>query len=134
MLILILIDLQYVQNDVFSLEKSSVSQYQFLSDSHHLIKKFLYQNFPFPTTGGINPLRFNVIWKTLRSSIYLSSKPLGSYFFKGKFSAHLSLHLKSDQYVELSVMAALFQVLCYQTFVNCNYNILKYHFFKEMSF
>ena len=51
MLILILIDVQYLQNLVFSFEKGSNVQNHSLSDSHHSIKKFSQQNFLFPYEG-----------------------------------------------------------------------------------
>ena len=44
MLILILIDVEYLQNVVFNFEKGSNSQ-KHSSGSHHSIKKFLQQNF-----------------------------------------------------------------------------------------
>ena len=49
MLILILIDVQYLQNLVFSFEKGLNVQNHSLPDSHHSIKKFPQQNFLFPT-------------------------------------------------------------------------------------
>ena len=53
MLILILIDVQYSQNVVFSFEKGSNGQIHFFSDSHHLIKKSPLQNFPSPHWGNL---------------------------------------------------------------------------------
>ena len=51
MLILILIDVQYLQNLVFSFEKGSNVQKHSLSDSHPSIIKFPQQNFLFPYWG-----------------------------------------------------------------------------------
>ena len=62
MLILILIDVQYLQN-VFSFEKSSNGQ-NHSSDSNHLITKFLPAKFHISPTGGIPP-PLNAIWKTV---------------------------------------------------------------------
>ena len=56
MLILILINVQYLQNVVFSFEKGSNGQSHTLSDSYHLIQKVPREDFP---------LFFNTIWKTL---------------------------------------------------------------------
>ena len=55
MLTLILIDDEFVQNVVLSLEKSATGQNHSSSDSHHSTKKIPQQNFPFPPTGGISP-------------------------------------------------------------------------------
>ena len=52
MLILILIDSQYLQNAVLSFEKGSNGQMQCSSDSNHPIKKFPLQNFLLPPQGG----------------------------------------------------------------------------------
>ena len=58
MLILILIDVQYSQNAVFSFEKFSNRQNHSSSDSHHLIKKFPQQcSLLFDTKLG-KPLKF----------------------------------------------------------------------------
>ena len=57
MLILILINGQYLQNVVFSFEKGSNSQNHSSSNSHYLIKEILPAKF-------LNPL-FNATWKTL---------------------------------------------------------------------
>ena len=52
MLILILIDFQYLQKFVFSFEKGSNSQNHSSSASHHPIKKYTpQQNFQYPHTG-----------------------------------------------------------------------------------
>ena len=59
MLILILVDIQYLQNVVFSFEQGSNGQNHFLSDSHPLDRKILpEQHFPFslPLRGGISSL------------------------------------------------------------------------------
>ena len=45
--ILILIDVQYLQNVVFSFEKGSKGQSHSSSDSQHPIKKYIKQPFPF---------------------------------------------------------------------------------------
>ena len=59
-LTLILIDVQYVQNVVFSFEKSSNGQNHSLSDSDHPTKKFTPQNLPLPQMGR-SPLSRNAI-------------------------------------------------------------------------
>ena len=61
MLILILVDIQYLQNVVFSFEQGSNGQNHFLSDSHPLDIKILpEQHFPFslPLSGGGDFLPF----------------------------------------------------------------------------
>ena len=58
MLILISIDIQYLQNVVFSYKKESRGQNHSLSDSYYPIKKFLQANFP-------SPLPLSTIGKTL---------------------------------------------------------------------
>ena len=70
MLILILIDVQYLQNLVFSFEKGSNVQNHSLSDSHHSIKKFPPAKFPIPLLKGFSCLPLNTIWKTLMMGIY----------------------------------------------------------------
>ena len=51
MLILILINVQYLQNSAFSLEKNLNGQNYSLSDPHHSIEKFTQGNFlPPPPT------------------------------------------------------------------------------------
>ena len=56
MLILILIDVQYLQKVVFSFEKGSNDQNHSSSGSHHPIKNPPQQNFKLPSTGkGIYP-------------------------------------------------------------------------------
>ena len=56
MLISILIDVQYLQNIVFSFEGGSNGQNHSSSGSHHLVKKFpSQQHFWFPPVGGIPP-------------------------------------------------------------------------------
>ena len=55
MLILILIDVQYLQKAIFSFEKGSVGQNHYSSGSHHPVKKVPQQNFPSPPTGWISP-------------------------------------------------------------------------------
>ena len=65
MLILILINVQYLQNVLFSFEKSLNGQIHSPLDSHHQIKKVLSPH-PFPSTGGnSSPLTLNTIWITL---------------------------------------------------------------------
>ena len=65
MLILILVDIQYLQNVVFSFEQGSNGQNHFLSDSHSLDRKILpEQHFPFslPLRGGdFLPFKFGAI-------------------------------------------------------------------------
>ena len=65
MLILILIDVQYLQNVVFSLEKGSGDQNHFSLDSLQLIKKFLAAKFPIPLHRKKSPLPLNAIWKLI---------------------------------------------------------------------
>ena len=55
MLILILIDIQYLQNIGFSFGKKLNVQ-NHLSDFHHLIKNFPQQNFPLPHNAGSKTL------------------------------------------------------------------------------
>ena len=57
MLILILIDVQYLQNVVFSFEKGLDGQNYPSSSSHYLIKK--------PSKISHSPPSLNAIWKTL---------------------------------------------------------------------
>ena len=61
MLILILIDVQYLQNIVFSFEKGSNSQNHSSSDSHHLIKKSPQKNVTFSPTGENPPSHINYL-------------------------------------------------------------------------
>ena len=55
MVILILIDVQYLKKVVFSFQKGSNGQNYSFSDSHCLIKIPPHQDFSFPLTGGIPP-------------------------------------------------------------------------------
>ena len=55
MLILILIDVQYLQNVVFNCEKGSNGQDHSSSVSHHKIKKNPSSKFPHLHSGGISP-------------------------------------------------------------------------------
>ena len=81
MLILILIDVQYLQNLVFSFEKGSNVQNHSLSDSHHS-KKNLPAKFPIPLLREFSCLPLDTIWKTLMmGDIHLSLK-LKKYFDK----------------------------------------------------
>ena len=64
MLILILIDVQYLQNVDFSFEKGSNGQSNSSSDIHHPLKESPPANFPFPPVEDF-PLPLNAIWKTL---------------------------------------------------------------------
>ena len=69
-LILILIEVQYLQNVVFSHGKGLNGQNDSSSASHHPIKKSPQQNFPFPSAGeNPSPPSLNVIWKNLASEI-----------------------------------------------------------------
>ena len=70
MLILILIDVQYLQNLVFSFENGSNVQNHSLLDSHHSIKKFPLAKFPIPLLKIFSCLPLNTIWKTLIWGIY----------------------------------------------------------------
>ena len=71
MLILILIDADYLQNVVFIFEKGSNGQNHFFSDSHKLIKIFPQPKFPIPPNAPY-PLRlfgkpciiFNILYNT----------------------------------------------------------------------
>ena len=57
MLILILIDIQYLQNIVFSFEKGSNGKKSLFVRVLPYDKKFTMQNLPFPPLGGLpNPL------------------------------------------------------------------------------
>ena len=57
MLIVILIDVQYLQKAVFSFEKRSNGQNYSSSGSYHPIKKSPQQNFWFPPPlNAVNPL------------------------------------------------------------------------------
>ena len=62
MLILILIDVQYLQNVVFSFEKYLNGQHLSLSDFHHPINP--PAKFPIPSHWGreMFPLTLNAIW------------------------------------------------------------------------
>ena len=55
MLISILIDVQYLENAFFSVEKGLIGQNLSSSDSHHLVKNYLQQNFQFPLKFKIPP-------------------------------------------------------------------------------
>ena len=81
MITLILINVQYLQNVVFSFENGLNRQNYSTSDSRHLIEKSTpRQNFPLPSTGGNFPLLLNVIGKTLSSSyLEVNSLPFLSY-------------------------------------------------------
>ena len=57
MLILILLNVQYLQNAVYSFEKGSNRQNHSLSDSHHLIEKS-----PGQISHSPNPLAFRKPW------------------------------------------------------------------------
>ena len=58
MLILILINVQYLQNVIFSFERGSSDQNHFFLDSHRPIENPPQANFP-------SLLPFHIIWKTL---------------------------------------------------------------------
>ena len=53
MLILILMNVKYLQNVVFSFEKVLNGQNHSSLGSHHPIEKSLQQNFPFPQWGDL---------------------------------------------------------------------------------
>ena len=75
MLILILIDVQYLQNLVSSIEKGSNLQNHSLSDLHHSIKKIPPTKFPIPQLRGFSCLPLNTICKILMmGDIHLSPK------------------------------------------------------------
>ena len=68
MLILILVDVQYLRNVAFSIAKEWNGQNYFLSDSHNIPprKKIRHQNLKSPNLAmGEIPLPLNAVWKTL---------------------------------------------------------------------
>ena len=65
MLIFILINVQYLQNVVFSSEKRLNGQNHYSSGSHHPNQKIPPAKFPTPSTGGDFSLPLNAIWKIL---------------------------------------------------------------------
>ena len=67
MLISILIDVQYLQNVIFSFEKDSSGQYHSFSGSHHLVKKSPSKIYLTPTLTGEGRFlpSLNAIWKNL---------------------------------------------------------------------
>ena len=68
MLILVLMDVQYLQNVVI-FQKGSNCQMHFSLDSNHPIKKSPHPSkIYFPHVGGISPAPLNTIWKTLEGS------------------------------------------------------------------
>ena len=67
MLILILIDVHYPQNTVFSFAKGSNCQKHSSSESHQLAENPPSKVFDSPQTrGGIYSPPFTAIWKTLK--------------------------------------------------------------------
>ena len=67
MLILISIDVQYLQNAVFSFDEGSNGQNHSSLSSRQLVEKFPPAKLPIPHTGVIYPYPlFAVIWKTLK--------------------------------------------------------------------
>ena len=64
MLILILIDVHYLQNVVFCFEKDLNGQNCFLPDSHYPIKRST-SIISHPPSGGNSPILLNAIWKKL---------------------------------------------------------------------
>ena len=71
MLISILIDVQYLQNDVFYFEKDLNGYMHSSSDAHHLTKIFTPSKISHSpsTTWVFLPPPLNTIWKTLISDI-----------------------------------------------------------------
>ena len=65
MLMLILIDVQYLQNVLFSFEKGSNGENHSLTDSYHPMKKSPSRISHLPT-GQEFPLPLNTVWKTLQ--------------------------------------------------------------------
>ena len=66
MLILILVDVQYSENAVFSFEKGSNCQNHSSLGSHHLVNNLTSKISKFsPPSGGIYPPPLTAIWKTL---------------------------------------------------------------------
>ena len=75
MLILILIDVQYLQNVNFSFEKGLNGQNSLLLEVPPTDKKFPQQNFSFPPTVGRDfPSPLNAFWKIL-CKLYLDRFP-----------------------------------------------------------
>ena len=66
MLILILIDDQYLQDVTSSFEKDLNGQNYSTSDSHRLTRKSPQQSFSFPPEEANFTCLFNSIWKNLR--------------------------------------------------------------------
>ena len=71
MLVSILIDVQYLQNNVFYFVKGLNGQMHSSSDVHHLIKNPPLVKFPIlpPLGGDFLPQPLNAIWKALISDI-----------------------------------------------------------------
>ena len=72
MLILILIDVQYLQKVVFSFERSLDGQNHSTSGSHHLIKKSIQQNFGQPCfqnlpKKGWKKMKLRITTRTVKS-------------------------------------------------------------------
>ena len=80
MLILILIDIQYTQNVVFSFEKGSNGQNHSSSVYYHLIKNIPQQNFSFPPVGGFPPTLFGKTWKQMLLNVMISSGCANKFF------------------------------------------------------
>ena len=86
-LILILIDVQYLQNIAFSFEKSLNGQNHSSAHSEHPIKNPPAAKFPIPSLWGmISPYPFHVISKTLTCFIFPS---WGAEIFSTYFSVWL---------------------------------------------
>ena len=78
------IDVQYLQNGIFSIENSLNGQNHFLADFHHPIKKSLPSpKFPIPLLGGYFPYLSNAVWKTLAFFTFQSRgvKIIFTHFF-----------------------------------------------------
>ena len=75
MLVMILIDVQYLQDVVLSFEKGWNGQIHSSSDSHHS-KKNIPAKFPIPPTwrGISHLLPFNTTWKTLERIMIKETK------------------------------------------------------------
>ena len=70
MLILILVDVQYLQKVVFIFGKGSNSQNHSSLDSHHQIKKSPCKISRFPTLEGLSFLTFNTTGKALLFTLF----------------------------------------------------------------
>ena len=63
----ILLDVKYLQNVVFSFDRGLNGENHSSSDSPPPDKKISHSkiSYPYPILGGVSPLSLNAIWKTL---------------------------------------------------------------------